>query len=435
MANMVTPPENEAGGIPRGFWTRAAAGARLSTHLGWAGVRRLVRRSDADDAELGDALFRELDRLKGMAMKVGQILSYMDVGLPEQTVARLAKLQQGAAPMPMSTVRAVVEAALGGPLEQRFDRFDVTPVAAASVGQVHRASVRGVEVAVKVRYPEVRSTIEADIGHLGAISRLAGLASAVDGPALVAELRARLVEECDYLREAAWQRAFGTAFADDPHIGIPAVVDSHCAADVLTTVWCAGSPFEAVRAWPESTRAALAASLMRFPYVSLLGHGVLQADPHPGNVLFESASRAVMLDFGCVRRFDTDTVEGFRGLSLAVVQGRRAALPAAAMAAGLAPRPERLDFDLLWAQLRWLHEPYTDAHFAFDRAYWARGLQYSRPSNPNLRHQALPPQWLWLQRMQWGLHAVLVRLGARGDFRQVLAEALALPLNPLPGPE
>ena len=222
-----------------------------------AGRRLLGLRAGERDLELGEALTGQLDRMKGLAMKVGQIVSYLDVPLPEPVQEQLARLQTGVRGMPPEQVRQVVEAALGRPVEAAFETFDWQPVAAASIGQVHRATVSSGgasqeqaparSVAVKVQYPDIARSFGDDLRAAGRLSSLASLASAVDGRSLVEELRLRLEEECDYLREARAQAGFARAFADDRDVLVPAVLPERSAATVLTTAWVDGEGFAALR--------------------------------------------------------------------------------------------------------------------------------------------------------------------------------------------
>lgn len=412
--------------IPTGLLPRAAATGRLAAHLGRAAARRVVRRSEDDDRQLGEAMFSELDKLKGIAMKVGQILSYMEVGLPEHTQRRLARLQQGVEPLAFDVIERQVVAELGQPLADLFDRFDPDPVAAASIGQVHRASLEGREVAVKIRYPSVRDTLDSDFRHLHLLGRLASVGTAVDGPSLVQELHERIVEECDYSNEARNQAEFGRIFCGDPSLRIPAVVVGRCSEAVLTTEWHDGLRFEELASVSNARRNAIARTLVRFPFTSLFGHGVLHADPHPGNFLFPEVDAVVVLDFGCVKRLTARQVEDFRDLVHMVLDGRRGDVRELGARSGLTPRPDRIDFDELYAMLAWMFAPYTRPAFRFDRSWWDEGLRFTRPSNRNARHQGMPPHWLWLQRTVWGLHAVLMRLEVEVDLRDTMRSCLAL---------
>lgn len=410
--------------LPRGLLPRAAATTRLAAHLAKAGAKRVVRRTVEDDSALGEALFGELDKLKGMAMKVGQILSYMEVGLPEHTQRQLARLQVGAQPLELEVIAAVIESALEAPIAELFEDFEPVPVAAASIGQVHRATFRGQPVAVKVRYPSVRDTMDSDFRQLRVLGRLASIGTAVDGPALVAELHARLLEECDYGAEARSQIKFSELFADDPSIEVPEVHVERCGEGVLTSGWCDGQRFQTLFAEPMARREGIARTLIRFAFRSILEHGVLHADPHPGNFLFVADDRVVVLDFGCTKQLDPELVAAFANLARVVVRSDRQAFRDATVRLGLVPRPERVDFDDLWLMMRHLFAPYLHDSFTFTRDWWAQGLRFTQPTHRNLRHLAVPAPWLWIQRTVWGLHAVLLQLEVEGSFRDILLDCL-----------
>ena len=419
--------------IKHGWSRRAAATARIAGSAARLAGRRLLRREQGETEEkIGERMARELDSMKGLAMKVGQVLSYMDGALPEGTQAAMRKLQQGARPVAFATMAGVIEEAFGAPVDTLFDDFDRQPVAAASIGQVYRARVAGRRVAVKVQYPLVRKTMEADFARLRRLSRMASVFTAVDGPALADELRERVVEECDYPREGAHQAAFARAFAGDPAVIVPEVIAERTRGPVLTTAWHDGIGFYDVadRASAEE-RNALAQVLVRFAYRSMYAHGIINADPHPGNYLFPGRGRVVFLDFGCVRRFEPDYLEADRALTRIVIDDRRDRFRDAVLATGMVAKPKRFDFDFHWQMLCYQLAPYRSARFHFTTEHLRDGLRFNGTSNPNLRRLALPPAWIWQTRLQWGLHAVLTRLDAEGSFADILRAALDAPLVPL----
>jgi len=415
--------------VPTRLRDRARHTRRLLGATARAGARRLVRTSKEDDLLFGDALFNELDAMKGMAMKIGQILSYMDGTLPQETQRALSKLQQGVRPVPFETIEEVLVTELGGPITDHFDHFDRDPIAAASIGQVHRATLRGQDLAVKVQYPNVRQTFEADMSQLRRLARVASMASQVDGLAIVAELRDRVLEECDYLAEARSTRRFAKAFADLPEIRVPEVIDDRSTARVLTTAWCEGRDLETfiAESTPEQrTRAAL--TLTRFAWRSLWRDGIIHADPHPGNQRYgdeDGAPHVVFLDFGCVRAFEPDYLARERAVLDAVLAGDRVRFREATLATGMVAKPRGFDWDIQWAMTRHLWEPYLTPTFRFTSEYIQRVSEFSRPTNPNLQRLSIPPPWIWLQRLTWGLHSVLARMGASGPFADVLRQALA----------
>ncbi|MBX2802311.1 MAG: AarF/ABC1/UbiB kinase family protein [Myxococcales bacterium] len=409
--------------LPTRFARRALGIGRAAASLGRAGAKRLVRSSPLDDAALGDALLAELDHLKGMAMKVGQILSYMEVGLPEETQRRLARLQRGVQPLPFEALRPVVEDALGASVETLFDELDPVAHSAASIGQVHRGVLDGQPVAVKVQYPGIRDTLLADTRALRAVASLVSMAAAVDGAAIVAELEARLVEECDYRLEAERQQWFCDHISSE-RIVIGAPIASHCAAEVLTTPWLEGEAFEAVRSSSPERRAAVAQTLTQLLWTTLLRHHRLHADPHPGNFLFGADGQVAVMDFGAVKEFTAGEVASFRELVRVVVQGRRDEIVQVAQANGLVPRPDRIDADELWRMLSFLLAPYCTDAFHFERTWWTQGMAQFQRMSGNARHLSFPPSWLWLQRALAGLHAVLVRLDARAEVAGIVTAQL-----------
>lgn len=392
--------------------------------------RRLLRRSVGDaDLELGDHLAAQLDEMKGLAMKMGQIVSYMEIPLPDAVQDRLARLQTGQRGMPADAVRQAIEASMGAALEQCFSTFELEPVAAASIGQVHRARVDDQPVAVKIQYPDVASSFDNDLRGVSRLASLASLASAVDGQAIARELGERLAEECDYLREAQMQAAFAAAFADDPTIAIPEVVTSHCRANLLTTRWVDGIDFARLRdEGSEELRNAIAQTLVRFSYRSLLVLGAIQADPHPGNFLFGDDERVTFLDFGCVRTFEPDFVLALRQLIVAVRDQSPAAARQAADALGLVGRPRKFDDAHFFAMVEHLHRPLLHDGFTFERSYMHEAVAFNGPTNPNARAMAIPPAYMWVSRLQWGLWAILTKLGVRGSFAAITEQLLEQPI-------
>jgi len=370
----------------------------------------------------------ELDQMKGMAMKVGQILSYMDGALPPETQAVLARLQEGSAGVPFAVIADVLEGELGAPVGELFDRVEPEPVAAASIGQVHRAWWQGEPVAVKVRYPEVGESFDDDMGRLHQLARMASAATSVDGAALVQELHARLREECDYTHEARWQRRFGQALADIEDVVVPDVIAERSTAAVLTTRWLEGqrlADFRASAVGPERQRAARLMATVAWR--SVLVHRVVQADPHPGNFVFLPQGRVGLLDFGCVRTFDDPFWSTQVAVLRAVIDDARGDFDEAVLSTRMIPRPSTFDFEAWWDQLRWQYRPYCSESFRFTSAYMAEARRFSGPSNPNLRKVALPPAWIWWMRLVVGLHAVLTQLGAEGAYRRVIVDAIEAP--------
>ena len=211
---------------------------------------------------------------------------------------------------------------MGSPVGELFDDFEPVAVAAASIGQVHRASYQGRPVAVKVQYPGIRDTMTGDTRALSAIAGVVSSATAVDGAAIVAELEERLLEECDYAAEARSQEWFRQALGDASII-VPEVVQERSGHQVLTTIWHDGDRFEDVCGGSAERRAEVARTLARLLWTGLLRHHRIHADPHPGNFLFPDGGQIVVLDFGAVKTFEAEQIEQFRALLDVVLGGRR----------------------------------------------------------------------------------------------------------------
>jgi predicted unusual protein kinase regulating ubiquinone biosynthesis (AarF/ABC1/UbiB family) len=392
---------------------------------------KLFRSSEEADARFGEGLLDRLDEMKGFAMKVGQILSYVDGALPAAAQERLRALQQGQRTLEAPAVRAQVEAALGAPVDTLFERFDDDPLAAASIGQVHRARFEGREVAVKVQYPHVADTFRTDFRQLRGVAALAGLGTAVDGQALVAELEARFLEECDYQREASWQEAFQDALADLPGAFVPGVARARSAPTVLTTDFVEGAPFyRFLETASQEAKDRAGLLLFEVSFRCIFRHGAIQADPHPGNFLFPADGRVALLDWGCVRAYERPFVERWRALARVLLDHDRSAFEEAFRATGMVGSP-RFDFDAQYLQMRHLYAPLDTASYQFTPDYVAATMELAKPGNPNLRRLAMPPEWLWTNRLHFGLYSVLAALGARGDFRAAYERALAAPWQPV----
>ena len=279
-----------------------AAGART---LGRSVARPFTRtEAGAHWARVGADWFATLSDLKGAAMKMGQMMSqYADL-LPPELAEQLGRLQASAEPLPWGDIEALLRERWSEAQWAQLAHIDPTPLASASIGQVHLAAlVDGRAVAVKVRYPGVADAVDADVRNLGRLMRLAGVLPLErrDLDAMLAEVRARLREEVDY--ELERQRL--ALFNDLPHsegVIYPKPINALCADGVLVTSYEPGSAVEDARRWPQPLRDQLAARYCDWIIASLLDHGWLHADPHPGNFAFREDGRLVVYDFGCVKQ-------------------------------------------------------------------------------------------------------------------------------------
>lgn len=405
---------------------------RVAWTVGRLVGRRLLGRAEGDaDAQLGEILTGQLDEMKGLAMKLGQIISYMDVPLPDVVKSQLSRLQAGINGLTEAEARAVLAHAWGEGHAQRLEQFDPKPVAAASIGQVHRAVYQGQPIALKLQYPHVAASFSTDVGALRNVASLASLASAVDGQAIVTELGERLREECDYKREAAYQRAFRAAFSGVPHVNVPEVHAALTTGTTLATSWADGTTFQQACLLPQATRNSFAHTLVRFSYQSLFQYAAIQADPHPGNFLFGPGEQVTFLDFGCVREFDVGFVEQLRALVGALERQDRALFRQTVIELGMAKKPKRFDFDHYFLMMQHLHRPLLTPSFRFSREYVRAGLEFNGPNSPNARQLSMPPAYVWVARLQWGLWSLLATLEAQVELRELWHELSTTKVQPL----
>ena len=291
-----------AGGqTARNYATRATNLAR-----GPEGRHRAASRRQAEAAE---QILEVLGNMKGAAMKVGQVASFIDTGafpeeFQERIQSKLAELRDSAPRVAFKDMRRVIEEELDDPLDEVFAEFDGEAVAAASIGQVYRARLNdGRDVAVKVQYPGVAQAVRSDLQNLGMIMRVAKkIAPGMDAKAMTAEIRERLSDELDYEQEAQAQRAFARTWRGHPFVVVPDVVTSLSRERVLVTEWVDGLGFEDVRKLPQPDRDRFGEIVFRFFFGSLYRHGHFSGDPHPGNFKLMDDGRVAFLDFGMTKK-------------------------------------------------------------------------------------------------------------------------------------
>ena len=293
--------------------TAATVAAREATARAMsAGSSSDARRAAAARQQLraAESLLKLFSGMRGAAMKVGQTLSAVDLGLvPEEIRPQfqeiLATLQQQAEPVSFKAIRKVVEEDLGGKLADNFAEFGEEPIAAASIGQVHRATLRdGRDVAVKVQYPGIAEAIHADMQNLRlGLKMLSAIAPGIDTGAIAGEIRERITEELDYEQEASNHRRMARAYRDHPFIFVPDVDTSLSRERVLVSEFVDAARFAEAKQLPQADRDRIGEVLVRFYVNGPLRHRLLNGDPHPGNNLFLADGRVAFIDFGFAKRF------------------------------------------------------------------------------------------------------------------------------------
>ena len=403
------------------------------------GLRRVVR---GEAADLGTAMFSapnarrlaaRLARLRGAAMKIGQLVSMQgeDV-LPPEFAQALAVLRAQATPMPPKQVRGVLGREYGKGWEGRFASFDWEPVAAASIGQVHRATTPdGRDLALKIQYPGVARSIAGDVDNVAALLRLFNLLPLdLDVAGLAAEARRQLSQEADYVSEGRLLERYARLVADEPALLVPRVHWDLTTPRVMAMDFVEGEPLDALESAPQARRDAVGALLERLLFRELFEFRFMQTDPNFANYLYQPASRrVVLLDFGATQRFGAGFVANYVRITRAVIDGDRDAVAREAIRIGYAAAddsPERLQamVDIIFLVCEPLRHrgrydfPQSDLpsrvrDLGLDLAF-RRGLVRSPP-----------PETIFLHRKLVGSFLLLARLGARVDARGLVLHTLS----------
>jgi predicted unusual protein kinase regulating ubiquinone biosynthesis (AarF/ABC1/UbiB family) len=370
--------------------------------------------------------------MKGAVMKVGQLFGFAAAGLPPEARAALDQLHQSVAPMAPDLAAAVVHDELGRDPDVLFAEWSPWPAAAASIGQVHRAVTHdGVEVAVKVQYPGIADAVGHDLTNASFLGGLLSMVSyrSVDTEALVDELRDRLADELDYRIEAREQRQAAERFAGHPAIRIPAVVDQLSTERVLTSEWVSGWTLDEFdeRA-TQLQRHAAAETVFRFAQGSILRDGVFNADPHPGNYRFHADGTVTFLDFGLVKRWAPGEFERLRPVLDAVLTGDARRTTSAMEQVGFLHPGHGLDPDQVFSVVSAPYLAYLPDAFTFAPGYVASALRglldVTGPDAAVIAALDMPPSFVLLDRVVWGVSSLLERLGATGPWRGIVAEYL-----------
>jgi predicted unusual protein kinase regulating ubiquinone biosynthesis (AarF/ABC1/UbiB family) len=450
-------PEPEAGTLPSGRIARTARVGSLvaGQSLRWAGVRTANRVRSPERAAAANArrtaatvdeIVEQLSRMRGAAMKVGQMLSMVEFDEleddeRERLQARLAELRDDVAPVSFGKLEKLITTELGGPLSEFFDEFDERAFAAASIGQVHRAvTTDGDEVVVKVQYPGVAEAVETDLRNATLLLPLIKrLAPGLDGRSLMAELRDRIGEELDYEFEAQNQRRIERLLRGHPFMRVPRVWTELSTRRVLVSEYLAGERFEAVRAADEHTRDRYGEIVFRFFFGLLYRDRIALGDPHPGNYLWLPDGSVGFFDFGLLRTVDERHLASERAIARAVRDEDAPALKLALVTSGYLPadRAEAVDdafaLRLMRGATRWYAVPGEHRFSPSDRRERERAHRNDREPRSEAQRAAtkvqvnqftIPAESVLIRRMHGVVASVLDALHAGADWGAIASEYL-----------
>jgi len=377
-----------------------------------------------------------MTELKGAIMKIGQLISTQDGVVPVELRDRLAQFHCQAPPMHFLFVKDVIESELERPLDEGFAHFDREPLAAASLGQVHRATLpTGEDVAVKVQYPGIEDTIESDLKNLRRIVRSMRVAGqAYDLTEAFDEIRETLLREVDYVQEADSAERFGRALANTPGVVIPEIFRDQSSGRVLTMSYLEGKHLDAYcEAVPDPKgRAQVAERLARTIWDLEFRYGLLHADPHPGNYLFMKDDVLGVLDFGCVKVFEREFLEGYRDAVRAILDRDDERIIEAYLRMGIM-KPEQRGTKLEEAYLKWSYlscEPLLS-----DGAWQGDWEEFNQRLHREVNKMAItlgfyiPKDAVYLDRVLMGVLCFWNRLDVRLDWGRMIREVLDEPVE------
>jgi predicted unusual protein kinase regulating ubiquinone biosynthesis (AarF/ABC1/UbiB family) len=415
-----------AGQAVRQFGTRAANLVRGDEAADAALARRQVETAEQIVAVLGT--------MKGAAMKLGQVMSFLDVGLVpeeyrEEFQRKLAELRDSAPKVSFSQMRKVIEAEFEDPLEEVFARFDTEPIAAASIGQVYRATLHdGREVAVKVQYPGVASAVRADLKNLGMIMRLLSrMAPGLDVQGITQEIRLRIDEELDYELEASNQRAMARIFRGHPFVHVPEVIMSLSRERVMVTEFVSGTGFEELKSADAEQRNRIAEIVFRFYFGCMYRHHQFSGDPHPGNFMLLADGRVAFLDFGLYKRLPAEAAQFELEIARLGIAREGERLVAHLHAGGFIAEPDRYTPEQILDQFEDVTWWYTrDAEVDLTPEIATQiVIDMSDPRSRHyaaMRHENLPPDHLFGRRTETLTLAVMGQLRATGNWHRIARE-------------
>jgi predicted unusual protein kinase regulating ubiquinone biosynthesis (AarF/ABC1/UbiB family) len=391
-----------------------------------AGEQREQLRNDLAMRTADDVL-ATLGTMKGVMVKLGQMASYVDDGLAPSVRRTLSRLQDSVPPMSAELAAGMIADELGGPPEQVFEQWDPVPIAAASIGQVHRAITRdGRAVAVKVQYPGIAETMAADLDNVALLRRMLRItAPSQDVDALITELRDRVLEELDYRREAANQTLLHDYFDGHPTISVPAIVPELSTRRVVTSELVTGARFADIADWPQEERDLAGETMYRFVFRSLYEMHAFNGDPHPGNYLFHGGGRVTFLDFGMVKHFnDADVLPLMHMARNLCVKDDPALFRASMEEAGFLVPGAPLTDDQIVDHLAVFYQLIRESEPVEVTSDYATAVvrRFFDVRSPVAQYARIPQSYVVLQRINLGLFALLGDMHATANWRAIAEE-------------
>lgn len=367
-----------------------------------------------------------LSKMKGLPMKLGQMVSYMDFHAPDLKNKSFSELQFWSHPLDPATIAEIIVGEFKKTPGQLFKKWTPTPFAAASIGQVHRAQLDDdTKVAVKIQYPDILKLIKNDLVNAEIIDTVGStLFAGQEAGVWVSELRERLIQECNYSQELANQETFYRIYQNDNHIIIPKVFRNYSSSKIITSSFEEGESFDFfIQNANQEERDFAAQTILRFSFGSLFKHHILNGDPHPGNYLFKDKA-VVFLDYGCVKNISKEFTQLWARFLKALIHNDKEACKEVVIAFNVAPNPDQFDFDYHFTSMRQWYTPLLEPNTVIDPAFMQQQWNQLVIHNPNIKKMNVPPDWVLVNHLNWGIYSVLAHLKARVCFRDYLVDLL-----------
>ena len=431
--------------VPTGWFER---GAKLAGQTGKSASRFLgtrVRSFMAPDRaqefldgfhqRTAQQLVDMLGDMKGAAMKLGQLASFYEFAAPGEYLSTykdaLTMLQNSAPPMDPEASKQVIKEEFGESVDTLFAEFQDEAIAAASIGQVHRARLHtGEEVAVKVQYPGVDRAVKSDLKNLSAMTKLSvAIAPNLDPKEVTAEVRDRVLEELDYRREATNQDRFAKLFDKHPYIVVPKVYQDYCRTRVITQEFVHGKPFLSALEWDQAAKDDLAEVVYRFFFGSLNRFLLFSADPHPGNYLLLEDGKVAFIDYGLVRAIDPGTLRLLIELCEALIDDDQERGRDALEGLGIL-NPRTPEVATVWEHVKMINTPVLeDRPVKIDpemvQEIARAGFDPRSSAFQTLRKVGIPGVMITFNRMTFGVGSLLARLEATHNWQSIIREMWA----------
>jgi predicted unusual protein kinase regulating ubiquinone biosynthesis (AarF/ABC1/UbiB family) len=398
-----------------------------------------------------EAMLKTLGEMKGLPLKFGQMASYIDglapPGYEERFQGALKKLLDRAPPLSPEAAVQMVTAELGAPPTEVFATWAPEPFAAASIGQVHRATTKdGADVAVKVQYPGMDKAIENDLKSISMLETMVSpIAKKFHARQAIEEFRSVFLSELDYAREAEMADLFRRINADDPRVFVPAVHHSLTTRRVITLEYVHGMGYaEFCEKASQEARNRAGLTIWSFTFRSMLRYGMLYADPHPGNYRFFEDGRVAFLDFGCVKQLSPELIAGIKRYMVAAIDADWEEFDRCCVEV-LGYDPNDPSWDLyrsytmelmmpLCSRGVWDCSPEKARETVAFLTRGIRGLVFKEGDKiPNIPHvPKMPQEFTFVNRLQWGLASVLAGMRTQAAFGEAIEPWVRAGLRPLP---